>query len=182
MGVKKICVMQRLSNSEHFQARSTPRNPPAWGAQSLEVARPKRSRWFPSGQPPFLLAAAGGDGDAAVVVAVSIPQFPFLPPGPRIVVLSCAVGWRGRRAATGRQVEGRGEVVTAITAAFLERGTVAHVPQRDQAILVRGEMGKYFPMRIARLPHAHVLDLCLSPYLMLAVKRCSILPDEKSCQ
>ena len=27
-----------------------------------------------------------------------------------------------------------------------------------QAMLARGEMGKFFPMRIARLPYAHLLD------------------------
>ena len=29
---------------------------------------------------------------------------------------------------------------------------------RDQAILAHGEMGKMFPMRIARLPYAHLVD------------------------
>ena len=29
----------------------------------------------------------------------------------------------------------------------------------DQAILVHGEMGKFFPMPIARLPHAHLAKI-----------------------
>ena len=48
--------------------------------------------------------------------------------------------------------------------------------------MAHGEMGKVFPMRIARLPHEHVLDPCLSPYRMLAVKHRFILQDVKSCQ
>ena len=73
---------------------------------------------------------------------------------------------------------------------LLARYTYSSAPP-GQATLVHGEMGEIFPMRIARLPHAHVLDLCLSPYRMyrmyrryrmLAIKRCSILPDVKSCQ
>ena len=51
-----------------------------------------------------------------------------------------------------------------------------------QAFLAHGEMGKFFPMRIARLPHAHVLDLCLSPCLMLAVKHYRGYPGKIYCK
>ena len=46
-----------------------------------------------------------------------------------------------------------------VVAAGLSKAGAAARADRDQAILVHGEMGKFFPMPIARLPHAHLAKI-----------------------